>query len=118
MSKVKEAKGKKSEKRARGNGELTGNELKVLTALKGTSAGGKTLSRSKLKEKTGINKGYSKMLGAATKGDMGDGLESRGFVKHVKIEDQRELGYHITAKGTALVSKPPKAKREKEVAST
>ena len=91
---VKKAAGGGKEKK----GELSGNAIKVLQAMKGTAANGKTVTRAQLAEKTGINKGWSKLLGNPTKG--GDhGMEAAGLVKSQKHEGERGLVYFITEKG-------------------
>jgi hypothetical protein len=77
---------------------LTPTMVRVLELL---SHGSKT--RGELAEATGVAKGWSRILGAATKEDGGaageDSLESKGFVKHSKHEGDRSLNYEITAAG-------------------
>ena len=82
---------------------LTQREITALTALKN----GKALSRDELRKATGINKGWSKLFGAATKEDFGgntNGLEPRGLVKHATGEKARTLTYQITAKGLKVLA--------------
>lgn len=87
------------------NGDLTGNEAKILKAL----AKGQTLTREQLSAKTGIAKGWSKTLGSSTKDDGGmsgkNSLTGRGLVKCTVAEGVRALQYTITAKGKAAVAK-------------
>lgn len=80
-------------------GGLNGSQIKVLKALKG----GKELTRAELTEKTGIAKGWAKLLGAATKdGDWAENsMEGMGLVKSGEAQEgKRGLAYTITAKGT------------------
>lgn len=82
---------------------LTGNEIKIMGALR---VGG-TMDRAQLSEATGIAKGWSKTLGAATsaEGVSPDSLEGRGFITSSKVEGVRRIQYTITATGlTALVN--------------
>jgi hypothetical protein len=104
-TKVRKAKPVKAEKATKPsrNGTLTGNEVKVLSTLNKNS---KPLTRTELSVKTGINKGWSRLLGAATKGT-GDGLENRKLVKcSLPGEGEgRGLVYTITASGKAALVK-------------
>lgn len=116
--KAKKAKGKKAAKAkaakaapaAKANGGLTGNEVKILTAL---TKSNKPLTRDQLRSKTGINKGWSRVLGAATKDDGGvnadASLEGRGYVKADKPEGQRTLEYTVTAAGRKALEKAKNA---------
>lgn len=87
--------------------ELTGNEVLILAAM--VKAGDKPLSRKQLAAKTGINKGWSRTLGASTKDDCGaggsDSLEGRGLIKAAKEEENRFFTYTITAAGRKLLAK-------------
>jgi hypothetical protein len=65
------------------------------------------MTREMLRTKTGMNKGWSKLLGASTK-DETNGLEGRGFVKSAKPEGT-PLEYTITKAGQAALAKQPKA---------
>lgn len=93
----KEKKGKKGKKsKAEGNGQLTNKEHKALSALKK----GKELTRKEMAEKTGMKKGWSKMLGATTKGPCAStSLEGREFIQSKRYESSRVLHYTITDKG-------------------
>src|SRR5262249_17326909 len=75
-----------------GNDALTANEAKVLGALAKAKA---PLTRKDLAAATGINKGWSRLLGAATREGGGaagkDGLEARGLVKCEPGGDTRAL---------------------------
>lgn len=83
---------------------LTGNEAKILAALKGTSKDNKMLDRNQLIAKTGINGGWAKTLGAVTKGEADStSLEGRGLVCSYKTTDVRTLQYYITAKGLKVL---------------
>jgi hypothetical protein len=101
----KAAKTPKKESKPREKALLTGNEIKVLTALKD----GKQLNRVELNKKTGISKGWSKMLGAATRDGLGasgeHSLAGRKLIRCMKLEDERTLRYEITAAGKALLAK-------------
>lgn len=86
---------------------LTGNEIKVLKALKGAKT---PLTRKQLATKTEIAKGWSRMLGASTKDDGGvagkDSLEGRGLIKvQADPEGGRALLYTITKKGEQSLAK-------------
>ena len=72
---------------------------RILDALNNSPSG---LDRNGLREATGIQKGYSKLLGSPTKDDVG-GMEGDGLVKSQKIEGTRSLVYVITAKGKKLL---------------
>jgi DNA-binding MarR family transcriptional regulator len=74
---------------------LSPNTVKVLTVLKKHPKG---LTRSELSEKTEINKGWAKLLGAPTKGAEG-GLEGAGFVSSEKDEEKKGFVYKVTSKG-------------------
>lgn len=81
---------------------LTGNERLVLATLAKNS---QPLTRQDLASKTKISKGWSKMLGAATKDVAKDSLEGRGLVKSEKHEDQRAMVYKVTTAGKAMLAK-------------
>lgn len=87
------------------NGELTGSEIKILSALTKVESA----NRDKLRSATGIQKGYSKILGASTKEDYGstgsDSLCGRGYVKVLKIEGERQFRYQISATGRKALEK-------------
>lgn len=91
---------------ARTDNSLTGNEVKILTAL---FKSGKPMTRADLAKKTGINKGWSRVLGSSTKEDGGmsgdESLEGRGLVKCERHEGERSLSYTITARGKAELAK-------------
>jgi hypothetical protein len=104
---VKKAAGKKAAGKkaaAAEKGGLSGNQRKVLQALAKTTAD-KTLTRGELAEKTGIERGWSKLLGSPTKDAKDHGMEAEGLVKSQKVEGERGLGYFITAKGKAALAK-------------
>lgn len=123
----KKASGKASDKKTpakkgggrRRYGDLTQTEMKVLECLED----GDSKTRTTMKEETGIQKGWSKMLGAPTKPDgVGpDTLEGKGYVKHEKLDAQGEgdnktpagFYYKIMAKGQKALEK---ARKEKEKA--
>lgn len=77
---------------------LTENARKVLTAL---GKAKQPLTRADLRAATGIQRGFSKLLGTATKGVQPDSLEGRGLVKSTAPADGegRALTYTITAAG-------------------
>jgi len=87
------------------NGSLTKNEIKVLKVLaKGKAA----LTRVQLSKRTGINGGWSKLLGAGNYegyGVQGGGLALRGLLLIEGEEDSRILSYTITAKGRKAIAK-------------
>lgn len=87
-------------------GDLTGNMVKVLKALKAKSP----QTRKQLAAKTGIAKGWSRMLGATTKEDGGtngaNSLEGRGLIKvTTDPEAGRTLLYTLTKKGEQALAK-------------
>lgn len=85
---------------------LSPNQIKVLSTL--AKAKG-PLTRTELATKTGINKGWSRLLGASTKDDSENGgLEAEGLVKVEKPEDSRGLVYTITAAGRKALEKASK----------
>ncbi|KKN70621.1 hypothetical protein LCGC14_0428940 [marine sediment metagenome] len=98
---------KKSVKKTPGKKEgLSKMQVRILTALKGTSIGGKEVTREQLRSKMRIDAetkiGWSKLLGAATRegdGVQGGGLLGMGFIKSTKNEGSRVLVYAITASG-------------------
>jgi hypothetical protein len=90
--------------------DLTERELKVLKALK--AAGKKALTRAELSTATGIPRGWSKLLGAATKQGLGKrgkaSLEGRGLIASSRAEGELTLSYTLTAAGTkALAAAQP-----------
>lgn len=90
----------------REKGGLSGNKLKVLQQLTKATNG---LTRKELSTKTGIKKGFSKMLGAATKSDSENtGMEGDGLVKSQNVEGRRGLVYTITAAGRKALEKASK----------
>jgi len=101
-------------------GGLNVSEMKVLEALKD----GEARTRNDLRGITGIQKGWSKILGAPTKGVSPESLEGRKFVKSEKHEAQGEgdtktpagLYYTIMAGGKKVLEKANKemAKAEAE----
>lgn len=97
---AKKAAPKKAAPAAKADG-LTDVQTRVLTALKNT-ASGKGLTRAQLSEKTGINKGWSRILGAYTKDDGGanadNSMTGLGLVSSQKMEGE-PVSYYITAKG-------------------
>lgn len=100
---------KRVSKKVSGEVPLTGNQLKVLKALRSTSAGGKTLTRDQLRDATGIKGGYCKMIGSSTVEGGGrgadTGLEPRGLVRSAVVEGARGLSYYITTRGAAALAK-------------
>lgn len=97
---------------AKSNG-LSGNEIKTLQAL----AKSKTaLTRNDLRAATGIQKGWSGMLGASTKTVADDTLCGRGYVKDVTDSHPKEGGrsllYTITANGRKALEKALKTAKE------
>lgn len=84
---------------------LTSRQVRVLEVLKS----GREMTRKEMAEATGITKGWSKMLGAASKqgggAAAGKGLEQQGYVKIAPNEEGRTLLYSITAKGRKLLAK-------------
>jgi hypothetical protein len=74
--------------------KLNGTQRKVLEVL----ADGKPKTRKDLKEATGLQKGWSKILGAPTKGELKPTtLEGMGLVKSEPTPEG--LAYTITAAG-------------------
>ena len=99
---VKKEEGEKKS-RISANG-LNGSHIRVLQTLKG----GASMSRAELAEATGINKGWSRILGT-TEGGHEDALEPRGFVKSsVPPEGERGMRYTITASGKKSLEKAEK----------
>ncbi len=85
--------------------ELSPNEVKTLKAL---VKGNKPMSRADLRKATGIQKGWSKLLGSSTKEVAAESLEGRKLVKSEKVEGQRGIVYTVTANGKKAVAKQPK----------
>ena len=84
-------------------GGLSNNKVKVLTLL---AKAKQPMTRSEMAEKTGIAKGWAKLLGAVTKGDAEAGtLEGDGLVRSEKVEGEAGLRYTITAAGRKLLDK-------------
>ena len=88
---------------------LTKKQIKVLTVLSLTAS---PMNRKQLFEKTGMKKGWSKLLGASTKDGYGtfggDSLEGRKLVKSQKIEETIGLHYIITSAGKKALEKSSK----------
>ena len=86
--------------------DLSEREVKVLQALK--AAGKKALTRKDLAKATGIPRGWSKLLGAATKEGLGKrgnaSLEGRGLIASSKDEGSLTLSYTITPAGTKALA--------------
>ena len=86
---------------------LNGSHVKILKALSN-----KDLTRGQLKDKTGIERGWSKLLGASTKEGLGTAgetsLEGRGLVNSAKIEGQRSMVYSITSAGKKALANATK----------
>jgi hypothetical protein len=81
---------------------LTGNQVKVLKALKS----GQELNRKQLAQRTGINGGWAKLLGTAYQdevGAQGPGLSDTGLITVNSYESERILTYTITAKGKKVL---------------
>lgn len=95
--------------KAPGN-HLTGTALRALTALAGSKA---PLTRAELAEATGVQKGWSRLLGAATKEGGGaagaKSLEARGLVRCEPQEGGRALAYTITPAGKKALAAAQKA---------
>lgn len=86
-----------------GSDSLNGSETKILTALSKASS---PMTRDDLRKKTGIQKGYSGLLGSHTKEVQPETLLGRGLVKvSIPAEGQRQHGYEITAKGKKELEK-------------
>lgn len=81
------------------NGRLSPKRVRVLEVLARSAPNG--LTRTELAKKTGLTKGWSKLLGSPTKGKAAVGtLEGDGLVRSEKHEDQHGLlVYRITATG-------------------
>lgn len=104
-TKAKTAKKKTARKggtRSRTENGLTPNEKKILGVL---AKNKKPLTRADLSKKTGINKGWSRVLGASSKGEDPDSLIGRRLVKCEDYEDVRGYCYVITAAGRKAVGK-------------
>lgn len=95
----------KAKAKAAKNTGVTGREVKVLTALSKAMPDG--LTRPQLVKKTGINRGWSRLLGASTKKGFGSAgktsMEGRGLIRHEKHEDSRAMIYVITATGRKAI---------------
>lgn len=86
--------------------ELSPSRLKILAALAKAPNG---LTRNEMAVKTGITKGWSKLLGAATKESSANGgMEEAGLVKSSKQEERKGLVYIITAAGRKALEKASK----------
>ena len=120
--KVEKKKVEKSEKTSGSRkkyGEFTSNELRTMEVL----GEGGDFSRNDLKKATGIEKGWSGMLGSPTRTIKHNTLEGRGFVKHQKHEAQGEgegktpagFFYTITGTGKKALAVALKAKEAAEV---
>lgn len=86
-------------------GPLTAKEITVLSLL---AKSNKPLTRADLIAKTGIAKGWSALLGAASKGDVAaDTLMGRSLVKAEKHDGER-VTYLITAAGRKALEQASK----------
>ena len=93
-------------------GGLNPNEIKTLECLvKGDC------TRKDMQKATGIEKGWSKMLGSPTKGISEDSMEGRKLIKSAKYEPQEGESksragfvYSITAAGKKALEKANKEK--------
>lgn len=89
--------------------DLNGSNIRILSALRKSPI---PMTRAELSAVTGINKGWSRLLGAATKEDGGvagsDSLEAKGYVTNRKVEDERAIQYSITASGRKALDKAEK----------
>lgn len=84
---------------------LNGTEIKLLAAMSKSKT---HLDRPALTLKTGIKKGFSAILGAATSdGVRPETLIGRGLVKPVRYEGER-VAYLITAAGRKALEKTSK----------
>ena len=82
---------------------LTNSEVRVLHLLSQAEGG---LNRAQLAAKTGVKRGWSKLLGAPTKeGGANTGLEGRGLVRSAVTEGTRGLVYTITTAGRKEMAK-------------
>jgi DNA-binding MarR family transcriptional regulator len=87
---------------------LNGSQIKILETL----VSGRRMSRKDIAEKTGIQKGYSKLLGAQ-ENPSETALEPLGYVKSEEPnEGERGLQYTITAKGKVALEKAKKEAAE------
>jgi len=88
---------------------LTTKETKVLNVLASSPI---PMTRAELTTRTGIKKGWSRLLGASTKEDGGvagsKSLEAKGYVTNRKVEDERSIQYTITASGRKALDKAKK----------
>jgi endonuclease YncB( thermonuclease family) len=98
----KAVKGTKTASKAAPKSGITGRESTILTTLAKNS---KPLTRKQLVEKTGIKAGWSKLLGAPTKGVAPESLEGRGLVKSESQEGVTGVMYSITAAGRKAIGK-------------
>lgn len=91
---------------AKANGTLGKREVEVLALL---AKAKKPLSRADMAKATGQAKGWSRLLGAATKDGLGasgdDSLEGRGYVASSKEAGDRSIAYTITAAGRKALDK-------------
>lgn len=97
-----------AERKARGFNGLTQSKIKTLQELRD----GMPKTRNDLVEATGIQKGWSKLLGAVTKDNFGghaDSLLALGYVKQLVAEEGvRGTRYQITATGRKALEKAEK----------
>jgi hypothetical protein len=85
---------------------LANSAVRVLHLLSKSEGG---LTRTQLAAKTGVKRGWSKLLGAPTKeGGSSRGLEGRGLVRGSVAEGVRGLVYTITAAGRKELAKSGK----------
>jgi len=90
---------KKTAKKATGVPRVP-SDIRILKAL----AKGQELTRGQIREATGISKGYSKLLGAATRDVAPESLQGRKMVQVFQHEGQRALTYKITTVGKKYLS--------------
>lgn len=118
----KEAAAKKEKGSKKKFGNLTSNQMKTLECLEDNVA----KTRATMTAETGIQKGWAKLLGAATKGaPTADTLEGMGLVKSEKLEAQGEgdektpggLYYTITKAGHKELADARKAKEAADKAA-
>jgi len=90
--------------RSRSYNGLNGSQIRTLEAL----SDGKAKTRVELAEATGINKGWSRILGTK-EGTHEDALEPMGYIKAtVPQEGERGMKYTITASGKQALAKAQK----------
>lgn len=84
---------------------LSESKLKVLREL--NRAGDRGMTRTDLGDRTGIKKGWAKLMGAVTKGTPAEGtLEGDGYVRSQPADEgERGIRYYITKKGKSILGK-------------